>query len=152
MRAGFLSFVRSPLFKQKDLQDFFSRSVLASVATLQEHELNRVSARMNAKEKSFVKSVWVKATGRKTIEDFPEISNMVRELDSAISSPTFDPVQVKDRLMAFFASSLAANVEAKALYVQAATPAIRRLSPRQREDLNVWLNDAGKELLREMLR
>ncbi len=152
VRAGFLSFVRSPLFKQKDLQEFLTRSVLSAVAGLDEHELNRVSARMTVAEKAFLKSVWVKATGRKTADDFPEIAKMVQDLNRAVTAPNFDPVQVKDRLMVFFASSLAANPEAKGLYVQAASPVVKRLSPRQVEDLNVWLNEAGQELLREMLR
>ncbi len=152
VRAGFLSFVRSPLFKQKDLREFFSRAVTGAVASLEDFELNRVTARFHPNEKAYVKSVWVKATGKKTIDDFPEIMPMVEHLGKAVSAKEFDPLKVKDRLMVFFTTSMAGSADARALFVQASASHVKRLSPRQQEDVNAWLNDAGKTLFREMLR
>lgn len=151
VRSGYVSFMRSPLFAQKDLRDFFARAVSSSLRELDDIDLGKVGEGLSAKEKAYLKEAWVQATGKKTLSDYPEIEAMAAELGEAIGRKEFDPVLIKDRFMVFYSTPLAKEEEARTFYVQAAQAQVKRLTPRQIEDVNGHLNEAGKKLFREML-
>lgn len=152
VRAGFAQFVASPGYKLKDIREFFIAEVLPSLKDLKEEDVDQVAQGLGKEPKAFLTSLYGRAVGKRTVADFPDIDRLTALLGSVLAEKEFDPMKVRDILSAFLTSSMALNKEARQLFIKSAGPVAKKLSPRQREDVAGWLEEAEANLLRDLLR
>ena len=152
VRAGVAAFVRSPTSGDKNLRDLFASDVTPAIKPLSEREIELVKTGLDAQSTAFLLELWAKANGKRTLADYPDIEQMVAEIAAIPTGKEFDAMQAHKKIMAFFKSSMAGDPEARALFLRTASPQVKRLSPREREDVMGWLDENEKKLFAKLIQ
>jgi hypothetical protein len=151
VRSVFVAFSHSAISKNPDLKAFFEKETTGYLRKLKSTEIATIQEGMDGKSAAYLSALWGKATGQRTLASYPQLENNLELMKQSIGAneKDFDPSKVKDQIFWFFNSQWAKDTEARALYMGTATRLVSRLTPRQREDLMVWLTPAEKKIFQE---
>jgi hypothetical protein len=151
--AGFEEFYKCRDSGVKDIRTFFVTEVTPVLKGFSQADSDWIGVHMSPSAGTFFNELWSKAVGRRTLASYPEIASTVKEIASILDAKEFEPQKLQEKLSAFLRSSLAADPEARQLFVQAASAQIKRLTARQQEDMSGWLDDeTEKKFFSELLR
>lgn len=149
--AGFKAFVDSKGYQTPDIRQYFTTEVTPALKQLDDFEINQVKEGLGSEATTFLSNLWARSHGKRTLADSPMINQMATEIGTLVTQKDFDPAKVQAKLESFLQMPAAADPSTRGLFVQAASLHIKKLTPRQREDVMGWCQEAEKELLLEML-
>jgi len=150
--AGFNRFAASAGFKEKDIRDFFIKEVSPVLKNITEEQSQAVKARLEGLAQNFFQEIWTKASGKRTLSDFPDIESMNRSIASVIENKEFEPEKIAGTISAFLKTEMALDADARKMFVDSAGAQIKALTPRQREDIWGWLEPNEKDFFVEMMK
>jgi hypothetical protein len=151
--SGFNQFVASAGFKDKDIKAYFVTEITPTVKELAEADVPKVQAYLSREGMVFFDSLWTKLHNRKTLSDFPEVESVVREIANLLAAREFDARLVHRAITRAQKLLPPLGPEAKGLFLKSASPLLRGMSPRQKEDLMGWFEDPSeKAFLVEVVR
>jgi len=142
--AGFDNFRQSTAFGDEGMRSLFTDRVTPSLKLLNEFSARIVENRMNGDASTFFWQLWAKTNGKRTLADVPEVAELAGDLGKLAVKEDFDPQQIQTRLSDFLHSPLAADPDTLQLFVHAAGPRLKQLTPRQKEDVLGWLEDPSE--------
>jgi hypothetical protein len=150
VRTAFSAFVHSKAFQDTDLRTFFEKETTTYAMKLSQNEVATIQEGMDGKTSTFFTTLWGKVNGKRTLASYPALENALEQMQKSFSEKEFDAATAKERIVWFYHSEWAQDAEAKALYLAVARRLVAKLTPRQREDLMVWLLPEEKKMfLRE---
>jgi hypothetical protein len=151
LQAGFGGFLQSSVYADKGMRDFFAVQIDASLKRLGEAEIAKISDDLDAEGKAFLNQIWTKAVGRRTVAELPDVDQYTKRLAAAIEAKEFNPSEVAT-VIASSQRMTSTDPEALRLFMQGASPLVKKLTPRQREDVMGWLKPSEKPFLTDLLR
>lgn len=151
IRAGFASFVRSGFYNDNDTREFFAAGIKNALKSLSDTDVIQIKDGLKPDAKTFLMQLWTKAVGKRTLASFPDIADLANDILALVDAEEFDASQVRNKIVAFLKSRMALEPEARTLFIQATSPHVKKLSPRQREDVMAWFVDAEKPFFLELL-
>lgn len=151
--AALNGFVRLPAYRSDDLKKHFVAESKTAIKEIQEEELPLLRPDLTESGKKLFDEIWISATGKKTLANYPILEEILMQLTKAIKKTgnDFDAQTVEKRAMAFYKSTLAQDPEAKKLFLENARPLFKGLSARQLEDLMSWVEEEEKPLFEQLV-
>lgn len=134
VHAGLKSFRQSSLYKETSVKNFFAKEVIPSLRELSRTDIDYIKIGLDAEGYFLLLNLWSRAN----LVDYPDAELAANEVSALFNAAELDPVQIHRKIVAFQQSSMAKRKEVRALYVGTLSYHIRRLTPRQREDIGAW--------------
>ena len=150
--AGFNVFTTSTVFKEKDIRDFFVKEVTPILKKINEGEAAEIRGGLRGLGQTLFNDLWIKAAGKRTIADYPEIESMASNIGLLAEESDFEPEKVASLITSFYRSQMAQDPEAKLLFSHSAGIELKKLTPRQKEDVQAWLDTSVKSFYLELIK
>lgn len=151
IQVGFSAFYRSHFYSQPDVRNYFANETRQALTRLNDSEAARVEQGLEAEVKLFFAELWRQATGKPPPVDYrPDIERYALEFAASLEGAEFDPRKIAMALALFSKSQFATNPDALALYRRLISDDLKKLSPREQEDVMGWLEGSDKGFFREV--
>lgn len=149
VHAGMKGFRVSPVYDKASVRAFFSSQVEGALGQLTKTDLGYVMTGLDPESTSYLVHLWSKAHLPRYREAERAASEILALASQKIEGPV--PGKIKTRVVSFFSSETGKNAEARSLFKGYVSYPLKKLTPRQLEDIGAWFKGEEKRLFEELL-